>query len=331
MTTPIIKNKKYPLDSAGLLMVRDVPTVLDSASVGEIEKLLIKKTDQFSTINYIYILNESGHLLGAVSIKELFRSPKASQVKDLLPVKLISVSARTDKERVAMLALKYSLKAVPVVDKDKIFLGVVPSDVILKILHDEATEDIMRLSGVTKETPYAEGDSSLPLFQTLKHRLPWLVAGLAGGMLAADIVGRFEGILAEHIILAAFIPLIVYMSGAVCAQMQAFIIRDLAFNPGLKFLKYLLKQSSVTVVMGLAVSSLLYIGSYYLYGQAMVSFVLSVALFFAVLSSLLTGIIVPIMFSRLRLDPADASGPIGTIIQDVVSILVYLSVAVWIL
>lgn len=323
--------KKYPPDSAGRLMVSDVPVVSEQATVAEIEKLLTKQTAKFSTINYIYVLDQGGCLLGAISVKELFRSAKNTAVKDLLPSKIISVSARTDKERVAMLALKHSLKAVPVLDKNKVFLGVVPSDVILKILHDEATEDIMRLSGVIKEAPYVEGDSSLPLFKTLRHRLPWLVAGLAGGILAADIVSRFEGILAEHIILAAFIPLIVYMSGAVCAQMQAFIIRDLAFDPTLKFLKYLLKQSGVTAVMGVAVSLLLYALSYWLYGQAMISFVLALALFFAVLSSLLTGLIIPIIFSRLRLDPADASGPVGTIIQDVISIIVYLLVAVWIL
>ena len=312
-------------------MVSDVPTVGEEASVAEIEKLLLKKAALFSTINYIYILDSSGRLVGAVSVKEIFRSSKTAIVKNLLPTKLISVSVGTDQERVAMLALKHSLKAVPVVDKYKKFLGVVPSDVILRILHEEATEDIMRLSGVIHEDHYQEAGSGRSLFGALKQRLPWLIAGLAGGMLAADIVGRFEGILAEHIILAAFIPLIVYMSGATCAQTQAFIIRDLAFNPGLKFFKYFLKQFGITVIMALATAGLLYLASLWLYGQADISFVLALALFVAVLSSLFTGLLIPFLSSRLRFDPAAVSGPVGTIIQDILSIIVYLSVAVCLL
>lgn len=117
------------------------------------------------------------------------------------------------------------------------------------------------------------------------------------------------------------------MSGASCSQMQAFIIRDLAFNPKLKFVQYLFKQSGTTILIGLLTSIILYIVSLGLYGEPMISFVLSIALLFAIASSLLTGIIIPFLFSKMKLDPADASGPIGTIIQDIVSVSVYLLIA----
>lgn len=317
---------RYPINSAGHLMITAVPTVRATLTVAEARELLIRETKNFETINYIYVLDRAGRLTGVVSVKELFRCPPQWRLARTVIKELVSVRAHTDKERVVHLALRHSLKAVPVVSADARFLGTVPSDVILKILYEESTEDLLRLGGISGQVSY-DDVYRLSYSTSLKHRLPWLIVGLAGGLLAAVIVSRFEAVLAEHIILAAFIPLIVYMSGAVSAQMQTFIIRDLAFNPNLKFSSYLSKQIGIVVTMGVVVSLLLYAFSLPLYGQAEVSAVLGIALFCAVATALFTGLIVPFLFSRLRLDPANASGPVGTIVQDVLSIIVYFLVA----
>lgn len=324
-------NKKYKIDSAGSLMVQDVPIAYDDQTIGDVEKMLFKKASDVLTINYIHVIDSAGHLIGIFSIREIFRFPEETLLSEIYNKKIVSVLPETDKEQVVILALKNKLKSIPVVSKDNIFLGVIPNDTIMKTLYEEMTEDIMHISGISQEGSFVDKEKSLPIIKTMKRRLPWLVIGMMGGILAAGIVGSFEEMLSNYIILAAFIPLIVYMSGASCSQMQAFIIRDLAFNPKLKFLQYLFKQSGTTILIGILTSIILYIVSLGLYGEPMISFVLSIALLFAITSSLLTGIIIPFLFARLKLDPADASGPIGTIIQDVISVSVYLIVAFYLL
>jgi len=312
-------------------MVQDVPIAYDDQTIGDVEKMLFKKASDVLTINYIHVIDSVGHLVGIFSIREIFRFPEETLLSEIYHKKIVSVLPETDKEQVVMLALKNSLKSMPVVNKDNIFLGVIPNDTIMKTLYEEMTEDIMHISGISQEESFVDTEKSLPVIRTMKRRLPWLLIGMMGGILAAGIVGMFEEMLSNYIILAAFIPLIVYMSGASCSQMQAFIIRDLAFNPKLKFLQYLFKQSGTTILIGILTSIILYIVSLGLYGEPMISFVLSIALLFAITSSLLTGIIIPFLFARLKLDPADASGPIGTIIQDIISVFVYLIVAFYLL
>jgi magnesium transporter len=157
--------------------------------------------------------------------------------------------------------------------------------------------------------------------------MPWLVLGLLGGILAARIVGGYEDILSKNLILAAFIPLIVYMADAVGTQMEAFIIRDLAVNPKLVFSRYLLKQIAIIAVLGSFISMLLFTISFLIYHTINVSIVLAISLFCAILSSVFSGLLIPWLFARMKFDPADASGPIATILQDTTSIVVYFSIA----
>lgn len=167
----------------------------------------------------------------------------------------------------------------------------------------------------------------MPIHKSIAHRLPWLVLGMVGGVLAADIVESFEKILEQNIILAAYIPLIVYMSDAVGTQMEAFAIRDLALHSHLKFLRYFLRQLVVVTIMGAALSTLLLGYSWMRHDDRHISIVLGVSLYAAIMTSLITGLLIPYIFRKMRLDPANASGPIATIIQDIFSVLVYFFVA----
>jgi len=322
-----LKAKKYPPEAAINFVVTDVPQINHNLTIREVRKMLIKKINKFSTINYIYVLDDDKKLIGAFSIKELFHLNDNTQIKaiDLSP--LVYVLPRTNKVRAAILSLKKSLKAVPVVDKDKVFLGVIPSDDIQQILYNEQTQQLLKLSGISHPDSYKKNIFSTPISKSLRQRLPWLVLGLIGGILTAGVVGHFEEVLSKNIILAAFIPLLVYMSDAVGTQMQAFIIRDLSYDSKLKFFKYFVRQASVAIVMGLIISLLLFIISLFLYNQITISLVLGVSLFLAIITALFSGLVVPFVFSRLKFDPADTSGPIATIIQDVISIVIYFLVA----
>ena len=147
----------------------------------------------------------------------------------------VTVRTSTDQERVAHLALKYNIKAVPVVSKDHTFLGVVPSDKILEILNREHTEDVLRFAGVRhKHSPVQDVLLDQSPLTHVKSRLPWLVIGLLGGVLAAFVIGIFEETLAHELLLAAFIPAIVYMADAVGSQTQMLFVRALAVDHNLK-------------------------------------------------------------------------------------------------
>jgi len=308
------------------LLTRQVPTVRENAKVADLEKLLLSHVGKFKTINYIYILDAERRLSGVISIRELFRARKNTLVKTLSPRKIITANLHTPPEQIAFLALKNSLKAIPVLDKNKKFLGVVGHKQLLAILDSAAVENLLRFGGVMYS---ANKDDifKLSISKSLKHRLPWLVVGLLGGVLASDIVSNFESTLEKNLILAAFIPLIVYIADAVGTQMEAFIIRDLSLRQDFNFIKYFFRQAFIVMILSAILAGLFYTGGLVFYHNHTISLVVALALFCASLSSLVTGLIIPYLFAKIKLDPANASGPIATIIQDILSIIIYFAIA----
>lgn len=226
-----------------------------------------------------------------------------------------------------MLALKNNLKEIPIIDKNDVLIGVVTYDNILQIMHNEGIDNILKFGGVVGYDNSFDDISNMSLLKSIKHRLPWLLVGLFGGLFIASIIGYFEEVLSQNLILASFIPLIVYMASAVGTQMQSFIIRDLALKPNLKIFNYFLKQIGVVFLLGLVISIVMFIFSYFLHNNILISFVFFIAFLIAIISSLITGIIIPYLFKKINSDPANASGPIATIVQDTLSVIIYFTVA----
>lgn len=307
-------------------MLTNVPTIGENKTVREFREFLLTIHYDFDTFNYIYLLDEEKTLKGVISIRQILHSANDTKLTDLSPKKLIVAHPYTTQERVVHLALKHNLRAIPVVDHEHKFLGEFPSKAILRALHHESTEDLFRLGGVTHTATY-DDILKLPFTTILKHRTPWLILGLLGGLLSAGIVSQFEDVLSKQLILASFIPLIVYMADAIGTQIEAFIIRDLAVDPTLNFMKYLRRQFTIVLILAILISGLLYVISLLLYDQPEISMVISLALFLAIMTSLFSGLFVPFIFDRLKFDPANASGPVATIIQDVLSVSVYFWVA----
>ncbi|MBI2023748.1 magnesium transporter [Candidatus Giovannonibacteria bacterium] len=323
--TESVQNK-FPKKSAGRLMETNVPTVDKDETIGAVEDLLLKH-EEFDSINYVYVVDKQRHLKGVISIKELFRQPKTRVLSEVMTINIITVRPHTHRERVAHTALKHNLKSVPVVDVDDIFLGVVPSDTILSTMYEETSEDILRLAGIQHPGSSIDNIINLPILKSVEHRIPWLFIGLFGGIAAAGIVSFFEDTLKENIILAAFIPLIVYMADAIGTQMEAFIIRDSAINPKFDFGKYFFKQTLVVSFIGVLMSGTLFVYSIITGSGNSIGGVLGIALFLAIISSVFTGLIIPYALSRFKFDPANASGPVATIIQDILSITIYFAIA----
>lgn len=318
----------YPRDSAGRIMTTNIPTYSDEQTIQEVERDLEKRARLLDSINYLYIVTKNGKLKGVVSIKEIFQHNKSEQLKNVMIRDIATVRGHTDQEHVAYLALQRNIKAVPVVDKDNVFLGVVPSDTILKTLYQEAQEDILQLAGVSSGTGTAvDSVMDMSLWRLFFHRIPWLIIGLMGGLVSAQIISFFSGTIQDNIILASFIPLVVYMAGAVSMQVGVFVIRDTAINPKLNFWKYFLKQFAVIIMIAVFTSLLFFAYSFVLKSGLAIGLALSLALFAAVTSAVFSGLVVPYVFSKMKSDPANASGPIATIIQDLTSISLYFLIA----
>ena len=303
-----------------------VPIAFLDSTIFEVEKYLRQKKDKLESINYIYCLDKKGVLKGAVSIKEVFRQGKQRKLEEFIEGKAVAVSPYTEAEKVANLALKNNIKSIPVVNKNGEFLGVVLSDTILEIAYREIEEDISLLAGI--ELPENIKDiNSISIFASLKHRLPWLIIGMFGGFIMSKTINSFEATLANNLILASFIPLIVYMGSAVQTQIGYFIVRDLAFNPKINFFKYAFRQFGVVSLIGLGIALIAFFSSFLFYANLIISLILTLAMFLGILSSIITGVFIPYIFHRLKFDPASASGPIATILQDLISIAIYLFVA----
>ena len=240
---------------------------------------------------------------------------------------LISCRAFSDQERVAILALKNNLKAIPVIDKDDNFLGVVSSDRILDVLHQENVEDILLAGGISKINDSFRKLSTVRTDILFKARLPWLLIGLMGGVVAAQIIGFFENVLEEQILLAFFIPVIVYMSGAVAAQTETLIIRGMVFDPKVTLKGYFFKELKIGFFLALVLGLILSLVSFLWWGNYSLTVILGLTLFLGIFLSVAIAILIPFVLQKFKKDPAMGSGPFGTIVTDIVSVTVYFVVA----
>lgn len=307
-------------------MTRRVPVVSVQATLAQVKALLVKEARHFSSIHDVYVVDESHKLVGVFPIKALYIHPALKKVSEISTKKLLIVAHPTDpQEKVAYLAVRHHLRQVPITDEKGKFLGAMLSDTILSILNHETHEDILRMAGIHNSRAF------LPLTEpslwiSLRHRLPWLILGLLGGLLMARVIESFEATLATNLVLASFIPLVVYMGDAAGTQMEALIIRDLAVDRNFSFVRYFARQFLVVFLMALIFGAALWGIGWVLYGSQL-AMVLGVALFAAVMSSVFSGLFVPYFFTKIKLDPADASGPIATILQDTLSVVIYFACA----
>jgi len=276
---------------------------------------------------YIYIVNDQNKLIGIISIKELFRTPKNTKVSHIMKKALTFVHPYADQEKVALLALQHNLKAIPVIDKNKNFLGVVPSDIVLNILHNETVEDALHSAGVHKFDLSATSVIKAPAIKMIKLRLPWLLLGLGGGVLAAQIVGFFEEALSKNLILAMFIPVVVYMSDAAATQTETLFIRSLALNQHLIIKNYFIREIKIGFVIALTCSSLLSIISIIWWKMPYLGLILGTSLFSAIIFAMSIALLIPIILNKFKKDPAIGSGPFATIITDILSLTIYFLIA----
>jgi len=321
--------KKYPQDSAGSRMISNVPICNSQSTVSEVKETIFKEASHLDTLNYVYVVDD-GKLVGVFSIKEIFKKQGDIKVKSFMETAVVNAGPEDDQEKVAILAIKHELKAIPIIKKNREFLGIIPSDVILDILHKEHVEDVLYAAGLYKVKDFSTKINELSSKILAKMRLPWLIIGLFGGILAAEVVTLFEGPLSEHFILAAFIPLIVYMSAAAGSQTQTLYVRSIAINH-ISHKNYFFKEVRVGFLVASILALILFLMGSLIANNFLIGLILGIALFLTIIFSMSISVFIVWLLSKSKKDPAFGSGPFGTIISDISSLIIYFIIASFLL
>lgn len=308
-------------------LVTKVPIIFISKTVQDAIELVHAQAADLETINYVYITTKANVLVGVVSLRELFSAKPNLSLRAFSKTNLYTATIQARKTHIAHLATTHKLKAIPIVSSTKEFLGVVSSDTILEILNHEHTASVLRLAGVQHGATSPAVTIAAPAYQQILSRLPWLVLGLGGGIVAALVVQEFESVLAEQLMLAAFIPAVVYMADAVGSQTGMIFIRALALNPKLSIGQHIFREGIINTFLA-SILSVLFAGvSYFWLHSAIISLILGVSIFITVCATVIIAITLPLIFNQFNRDPAVASGPLQTVICDVGSLCIYLAVA----
>ncbi|MBI5732409.1 magnesium transporter [Candidatus Jorgensenbacteria bacterium] len=313
--------------TVGQYVETKVPIVEPSSTIGTIEQLLLERASDFETISYIYVVDNKGVLVGIVSIKEVFGIKKDVLVRNVMKQQLVIAHPSTHPERVATLAIKYNLKAIPIADRENKFLGVIPSDAILNILHREHTEAFLRSAGIHPFKDSVRDVVGGSVISHFKKRLPWLLIGLVGGVLAAAVVEFFETALTQMIILASFIPAVVYIADAVGVQSQTIFIRNLVLEHKVSLLPYLKREIGVGLLIAVVLGVLIAVFSMVFWYNPVLSFVLGLSFFLAIITAVIVGVFLPWILWKMGRDPVFGAGPFATVIRDIASLFIYFMIA----
>ncbi|WP_156252444.1 magnesium transporter [Pseudactinotalea terrae] len=268
---------------------------------------------------------EADELLGLVSLERMFAASPETLVADIMDTEPPVVGPATDQERAAWLAVQHAEPTLAVIDAGGRFVGLVPAPTLLGILLEEHDEDMVRLGGFTRSASAAQTTTVEPVVRRLRHRLPWLLLGLLGALVAAGVVGSFEEQLAQQVLIAYFVPGVVYMADAVGTQTETLVIRGLSL--GISLRQVARREVITGVLLGLILGALVFPMVGALWGDWLVATAVAFALLAASSIASLVALALPWLIQRLHKDPAFGSGPLATVIQDVLTVAIYLTVA----
>ena len=317
----------YPEDSAARVMNPDFVSVSEDSPVEEaISRLRDMELEE--EFFYIYVVDNAMKLCGIVRMRKLLTARKGTLIKDIVERDVHSIQADEDQEKAAQLIRKYDLASLPVVGKNGKLIGRITVDDIIDVMDEEHAEDISRMTGTIEEEQGTEST-----FKATQNRLPWLIACMLGSIITGLVIQAFELTLAETIALVSFIPVITATGGNSGVQASTVVVREIALGHMdiTKIFDEVFRQFKIAVTLGLVCGILLtFLASMWKH-NSVVGLIAGVSIFFVVIWSNFVGVVTPIIFKRIKIDPAIASGPFITTLNDVIGVLIYLSVATFFL
>ena len=272
----------------------------------------------------VYVVDQSFHLIGAISVTQLLLAPRNMQVANLTDPHLISVDVSADQEEVIRLAREYNLVVIPVIDKHLRLVGRITVSNIFNIIQEEHEEDLGHFAGTGDEDVLETS-----LVKTVKDRIPWVLLGLFGGLLTAVVMSHYEDKLAKLPQVTLFIPLVAALGGNIAIQSSSIVVRGLATGEIRLSDTYLRlwKELRVGVINGLICGALLLIVAWLLVQSVQIAVAASISLFIVIAFAALVGASIPIALKRMNIDPAVAIGPFITTANDVIGVSIYLMIS----
>ena len=320
----------YPDDSAGSIMTKETFTLNQNTTIKESIKQL-QAVPENDKIFYVYVLDNKEKLVGVVSLRNLVTSKNTKKLKEIMIKDIHAATSETDQEEVAKTVAQYNYLALPVVNRQNRFLGVVTIDDVVDIVREEASEDFLQMAGVGKDREIL---LKSPI-ENAQSRAPWIFASLIGGICAAAIIGYFDVLLKEMIILAAFIPVIIGIGGNIGTQSSTIIVRGLAtgrVDVG-NTVSLVTKEIIVGAILGTFYGLLVGASSEFITGAQLENLGLVIGLSIACSMTIATavGASVPLVLKKLNFDPAISTGPFVTTAIDILGVALYFIIASFIL
>ena len=310
-------------DTAARRLNSSVPT---GTATDTVQTLLTRLREiPFESVEAVYVLDAVRHLVGIVPLAHLLRAEPAISLREIMSPPPVEAQVSDDLEFVASLALHHQITEVPIVDADRRFLGVVTSRKLMHVLRHEHIEDLHRLAGIRAETEQARHCLEEPPMRRAKDRLPWLLLGLLGSIGATAVMASFESALHRRVEIAYFIPGLVYLADAIGTQTEAVAVRGLSLSHA-PLSRLLWGEVRTGLLIGLTLAAAVFPATWLGFHDVRLAFSIAFSVFCAGAIATTVGLLLPWALSRLHQDPAFGSGPVATVIQDVLSLLIYLTV-----
>lgn len=317
----IVDLLNYDEDTAGGLMAKELITVNENWDITTCLKEMRKQAADVDEVYYVYVVDDNEVLKGTLSLKKLLINSSNKKISNIINRDVISVKADTDSEEVANIMNKYDLVALPVVDALNRLVGRITIDDIVDVIREEAERDYQLVSGITQDV-----ESSDSAWILTRARIPWLFIGLFGGIIAALVMGVYEVDLGLNPKMAFFIPLIAAMGGNVGVQSSSIIVQALASNSmGFESIgRKLFKELGVATLNGIILSTVIFSYNYFFSDSFALTITVSTALFSVIIFASMFGTFVPMVLNKFDIDPALATGPFITTVNDIMGLFIYL-------
>ena len=318
----------YDEKTAGSLMTTKFIEFPIHFEIRQAMKKLIQEANEAETINTRYIVDERRRLKGTMSLRELILARAGEKMSDLMTTNVIKVEPDGQQE-VAHVMRNYDLTALPVVDYHGVLIGIITIDDIVDVIDEEASEDYEQLAAVTDIDEHIEQNA----LHNALSRLPWLILLLLLGLINSQFLNLFENTLEKMVVLSFYLPLIAGMAGNTGTQTLAVTIRKITIEPMTQSEKvfHIIKEGMTGFVVGLITAVIAFILVYLIRHDWIVSGLVGISIFISLIVSSFLGSLIPLVMLRLKIDPAIASGPFITTLNDLISNLIYLGLATLIL
>ena len=314
----------YAEYTAGAIMTTEYVSILESSTVRSAMAVMRKEAPTAETIYYIFVVNDEHQLTGVMSLRDLIIADEDALIRDIMSERIVSVQLTTDQEEAAQIMKDYNFLALPVINEAGVLQGIITVDDIIDVIEEEASDDYSKLAGISDMDDIKDGP-----FKSVKNRLPWLIMLLFLGMLTANLMSRFEQTLDQVALLALFIPLISGTSGNSGTQALAVAVRGIATGEigERSKVKLLFREMLTGLIMGI-ICAVIVVGIVFFWkGSLIIGLLVGGAICCSIFVATLAGSFIPLLIYKMGIDPAVASGPFITTLNDVTSLMIYLGLA----